>query len=304
MSRSVKTAGLGFLLMILLCAPAVSYAQNQQPNQNVAGGNNATTPDCQIGPFTLNATGPQPAFDNRACGATMWTLEEFTNGSVAPAITIQLERADDNGSGAPMTFANWPAPDIENTALGALTNIQNIDFNAGQLTYYRFFPWVRVNLVSLGASGTVTYQVFGYRTKGPAGTPTTSAAGAPGNDVCSNLGVRKTVAINIITATTTAIVPVSGTASVYPCGGELIITASATSADTVTLEYGTGAACAVVTKTLTGPIGAGIVPSTGGQTALVVPLGQMAPSAFGNGMCAVSAGTTVNVTGWITLGQQ
>lgn len=263
---------------------------------------NVPAPDCVIPQATLSATGPQTAFDNRACGASTWTLEEFTNGSVAPAITIQLERADDNGSGAPMTFANWPAPDIENSALGTLTNMQNIDFNAGQLTYYRFYPWVRVNLVSLGAGGSVTYQVLGYRPR--FGAPTTSAAGALGNDYCANPGVRKTGTINVTSATTTAIAPVSGTAAVYPCEGQITIATSGTSADTAQFEFGTGTACASVTKTLTGSFGAGIVATTGGQSGIVQPLGRLAPSAFGNGFCIVSAGTTVNIQGYYTYVQQ
>lgn len=282
------------LIGCLFLTPFVGYAQINNGSSSGA--------DCVIGPISVSSAGAQTAFDNRTCGASTWTLMEFTNGNIAPAITIQLERADDNGSGAPMTFANWPAPDIENTALGALTNIQNIDFNAGQLTYFRYYPWVRVNVVSLGASGTVQYMALGYRPR--FGAPTTSAGGAPGGDVCANLGVRKTIAINVTSATTTVIVPVAGTASVYMCGGALTIASSATSADTALLEYGTGSTCASVTKTLTGTLGAGIITAAAGTSGITIQLGPMAPSAFGNGMCIVTAGTTVNVQGYIVLGQQ
>lgn len=285
-----------FLLLAIFFIWTVATAQ--QGNQPVSGA--VAAPDCIIGPIAAASTGPSPVFDNRTSGCSIWTVEEWINSTGNPTIAVQLERADDAG-GAPGSFANWPAPDIENSALGALTNMQNIDFNAGQLTYYRFYPWVRVNVTTLSAN-VLNYQALGYRPK--FGYPTTAASGAPGNDLCANPGVRKIFSINVTSATTTAIAPVAGNASVYPCQGVITIASSATSAATAQFEFGTGTACATPTKVLTGTFGAGVVPSTGGQTALVVNIGELSPSAFANGFCIVTAGTTVNVQGYFTFIQQ
>lgn len=285
----------------LAALAALSWVYSRKVNaqgSNFAG--QAGVPDCEIGPITVSGSGTSAVFDNRTAGCSIWTFEEFVNASFNPTTAVQLERADDNG-GSPATFANWPAPDIENTSLGALTNMQNIDFNAGQLTYYRFYPWIRVNVTSLTA-GQLTYHVLGYRPK--FGSPTTSAAGAIGNDYCANPGVRKTTVINVTSATTTAIAPVGGNAVVYPCQGVITIASSATSAATAQFEFGTGTACATPTKVLTGTFGAGDVPTSGGQAALVVNVGELAASAFANGFCIVTAGTTVNVQGYFTYVQQ
>lgn len=129
---------------------------------------------------------------------------------------------------------------------------------------------------------------------------------AGSTDPCQNPSVIKSSApVNISTATTTAVVAVSGSKAVYVCGGALTIAPSATSADTATFEYGSGTACATSPTALSGALGAGDL--TSAAPPIVVPLGyggmtMTAPSA--TGLCILSAGTAVSIQGWITYVQQ
>lgn len=119
-------------------------------------------------------------------------------------------------------------------------------------------------------------------------------------DPCS-YAAKSSVAIAITSATTTSFVPVSGSLAVYVCGFSFTIAPSATSADNLVLEYGTGAACTSPTV-LTGGYGKGNVTTTvpnlfvsrGNGTGTILT----APS--GNGICGVSTGTTVNIQGELT----
>lgn len=121
-------------------------------------------------------------------------------------------------------------------------------------------------------------------------------------DPCS--GTKSSAAINVTSATTTALVAVSGSTTVYVCGGVFTIAPSATSADTAQLEYGTGVACAGSPTVLTGTFGNGDL--TTAAPPIVVPIGSGATaikSAASNGICIVTTGTTVNVQGFITYVQ-
>jgi hypothetical protein len=125
------------------------------------------------------------------------------------------------------------------------------------------------------------------------------------NDPCMNAAVLKSsVPINITTAATTSLVAVSGTKAVYVCGLSISIAPSATTADTALIEYGTGAACTGAVA-LTGTFGNGDL--TTAAPPLYVTLADpgtsmTAPSA--NGICLLSAGTTVNIQGVLQYVQQ
>lgn len=131
-------------------------------------------------------------------------------------------------------------------------------------------------------------------------------SGVGASDPCQNPAISKSSApVNVTTATTTAIVAVSGATSVYVCGGALTIAPSATSADTATIEYGSGTACATSPTALTGALGAGDL--TSATSPIVVQIGygggvMTAPS--GTGLCVLSAGTAVSIQGWITYVQK
>lgn len=125
-------------------------------------------------------------------------------------------------------------------------------------------------------------------------------------DPCLSPGVTKrSVAVNITSATTTQLVALVASRSVYVCGAILTIAPSATSADTATFEYGTGSSCGTGTTALTGAIGAGDL--TTAAPPLLVTLnvaGTNLTAPSGNALCVVSAGTTVNIQGVVTFVQQ
>lgn len=124
-------------------------------------------------------------------------------------------------------------------------------------------------------------------------------------DPCLNSSILKSSkAVSISSATTTSIVAVSGSTAVYICGGALTIAPSATTADTATLEYGTGASCTSPTV-LTGAFGAGDV--TSAAPPIVVHLNSFGTSMTvpaSNGLCILSAGTAVSIQGFISYVQE
>lgn len=134
----------------------------------------------------------------------------------------------------------------------------------------------------------------------PARTQTTVGVGAIG-DPCLDARIAKSSAFaNITTATTTALVAVSGTTKVYVCGISGTIAGTATPS-TVLFEDGTGVACAGAPTSLSGTFtngsGTSTVASvpysigTGGATVFTAPAGT--------GLCAVSTvgtGPSTSVT--------
>ncbi len=126
------------------------------------------------------------------------------------------------------------------------------------------------------------------------------------NDPCSNPSNTKASAVvNITSATTTQLVPVSGTTSIYICGGSFSIAPSATSADTATIEYGSGTNCGTGTTALTGAYGAGdLTTATGPLMVNLFSSGVVAVAPSGKALCLLSAGTAVNIQGIISYVQQ
>lgn len=127
---------------------------------------------------------------------------------------------------------------------------------------------------------------------------------ASDQDVCS-YAPKSSAPINITSATTTSIVAVSGSTTVYVCGFTITIAPSAVTADTALFEYGTGATCTSPTV-LTGTFGNGDLTSTVG-VAPVTYGGSGATifkSAASAGVCILSAGNAVNIQGVLTYVQQ
>lgn len=162
-------------------------------------------------------------------------------------------------------------------------------------------PWLNVtpycnNGTTLDRCQSVATGVFG--------SPASTVLSVQNNDPCS-YAAKFSAAISITSATTTNLVPVSGSTAVYGCGASFTIAPSATSADTALFEYGTGAACTSPTV-LTGTYGNGDLTSA----APVVPINYGAAgstifkSPAANGICIVTTGTAVNVQGVLTYVQQ
>lgn len=144
-----------------------------------------------------------------------------------------------------------------------------------------------------------------YSPSGQIGVPANSFIGSA--DPCT-YALKSSAAFNISTVTTTSLVALSGTTSVYVCGFSMTIAPSATSADIAAFVYGTGAACVTGQTGLTGAFGSGAVPAANTTAPVPVSYGNggatifKAPSA--NGVCLVTSGTAVAVNGVITYVQQ
>lgn len=108
------------------------------------------------------------------------------------------------------------------------------------------------------------------------------------------MNATPTIPINISSATTTQIVPLSGSTSIYVTSLDFI----SGGIDNVTFEYGTGSNCATGTTTLTGayPLTAqaGEARGNGGGTILFVP--------SGNALCILTS-ANVQLSGSLTYKQ-
>ena len=112
--------------------------------------------------------------------------------------------------------------------------------------------------------------------------------------------LKKVVAVGTTTATTTAMTAVSGTASTYVCDWFFVTGATA---QTLTFEQGTGAACAANVTALTGamvtPVAITFLSHQGSGSLFVAsPV-----AAGGTGLCLVTGSTSV-VNGYVTYVQQ
>lgn len=125
-------------------------------------------------------------------------------------------------------------------------------------------------------------------------------------DPCQNGNIAKSsVFKNITTATTTAVIASSGSTVIYVCGYNLVMTGT-TTADTIFLEDGTGAACVTTQVQKTPNYSSGIL--TNGATAFTVGFGgQTVFSTASSGeVCAVTGtvATTPTISLMVTYVQQ
>jgi hypothetical protein len=118
-------------------------------------------------------------------------------------------------------------------------------------------------------------------------------------DPCQTAGaLKQSKIINIASATTTQLVPLVAGQSVYVCGGGVTMVGAA---QTLALEYGTGASCGTGTTLLTGAM------ADGAASDIWLPIGGGSATSFstpsGNALCAVTTGT-VGQQGYLTYVQQ
>lgn len=125
-------------------------------------------------------------------------------------------------------------------------------------------------------------------------------------DPCQASGVAKSsVAVNISTAATTALVALSGTTIVYVCGFSLTISQVITTPNTLSFVYGTGATCGTGTVTLTGLFGGGGVTAAPPITVTAGIGSTLFKTIAGNALCAVTAiGGSGSFQGVVTYVQQ
>ena len=125
-------------------------------------------------------------------------------------------------------------------------------------------------------------------------------------DPCQSPNIAKSsVAIGITSATTTALVTVSGATTVYVCGYDFTISQVITTANTLVFEGGTGTACAAAVVANTGTFGAGGV-TVGPPLHVSYNPGMTAfKTAASSGLCALTAiGGSGSFQGVLTYVQQ
>lgn len=131
----------------------------------------------------------------------------------------------------------------------------------------------------------------------------TNIAGA--SDPCLDVSALKTSAFaNISTAATTSLVALSGTSRVYVCGFQ-VVSSSTTTANTIYLEYGGGAACATSPTVLT-PTYSNLAAAATPATIQFGPGSSvLTPTPAGTGLCAVTTvGSTPVISVLVTYVQQ
>jgi hypothetical protein len=147
--------------------------------------------------------------------------------------------------------------------------------------------------VASGDNYVATYACSVYPTAGSI-TASFSPVASSSSDPCAK-GVKSSASLAIATATTTQVVAVSGTKSIYVCGFNAVFGATTTAQ----LEYGTSTTC-TGTHALTGVMapgtGVAVAFGNGGATLTSTPAGA-------NGLCVVSTGTG-GINGVLTYVQQ
>lgn len=146
------------------------------------------TPDCAI-PFNFSAAGAVTS--NSTCGApngspntqgiASWIVVYSSTGF--SAVSLEVQSAPDN-SGSPGTWVSFAGTVLSNTqypgSSGINPNTATTSAFTGLAGYYR---WMRVKLISVSGSGTVTGNLYGYlnstlaKASGGGGPPTGACGG-------------------------------------------------------------------------------------------------------------------------------
>lgn len=131
------------------------------------------------------------------------------------------------------------------------------------------------------------------------------SAPALADDPCANpANTRQVASISISTATTTELVALSGTKTIYVCGFSLTISQVVTTANTLRFQYGTGSTCGTGTTNITGLLGGGGI--TAGLPIVLITANSntLFSTAAGNALCALTAiGATASFQGFVTYVQ-
>lgn len=301
----MKRALLAVLILTGLAFPQASDRRIPGSNGFVAltatCANANTTCDSATTVFGPNGDviGPQTIEVNtQGYGLAVVYVSGVSNGVGS---TLNFEFSDDGGTSWYANICTRTDANIqEGSEAVPTTTFRAWDCGVGAATRFR----VRQSAISSGAIQSAITLTAGLVE--PA--PTVAIANTPGaTDPCQNPGLLKSSAfVNITTATTTALVAVSGTTAVYVCQ----ITAelsNSTTASTILFEQGTGATCAGAPTALTATYANATTVATVSSVPIVIGGGSAMAfkTAASNGLCAVTTvGTTPTIAVTVTFVQQ
>lgn len=175
------------------------------------------------------------------------------------------------------------------------TNVPTVGYNY----VWNGATWDQATGLVVGTAGTPSTQVVSVQ--GIAGATSIPVSTS---DPCTSAS-KSSAAISVTSGTTTSLVAVSGSTTVYVCGFAITIAPSAVTAATALFEYGTGATCTSPTV-LTGTFGNGDLTSAAGVAPILYGNGSATvfKSVASAGICILTAGNAVSVQGVLTYVQQ
>lgn len=268
------------LIPALLCGMTFGQSAQRFTGQLSAACGNATT--------SCNGT----ANSQLNIGIGEYALATVTVTGTFTGATIFFEFSDDGGSTwYPNTCTRSDIFLQESSE--ALTDSTNRSWDCGvaAISFFR----IRTSAISTGTINAA--MTLSSAQIEPAQTVALTAT-----DPCQSSAIAKqSVVINISTATTTSLVAISGTTSIYVCGFAVTFGSTVT-ADTIQFEYGTGATCGTGTTVLTGAF------NTNGLLTGSMAFGGAGMTLFktvaAQRLCAVSTvGTGPSIQGVLTFVQ-
>jgi len=220
-----------FAFLLAACSPAFSQ----------------TPPDCT---FTFTAPGPvtgSPVSNlytnvssnpiKTAC--TAWTYKYSADN--ASAVSIQLEGAADALTGSTHAPSGSYSALTASTATGSGTNPSTVATNAGVVLCCDFYPWVRINIITLTpVSGTahISGTVYGYKTNSALNG---GGGGGGGGITCLSgdvtAGTGSPCTNSTVTGVNGAAVPKSQTSLATNSAGQIIAGAASTGSFVLVEEH-------------------------------------------------------------------
>lgn len=259
------------------------------------------------GTFTMNYSGASSTSNVNSGSYLLAQVDKtlFAGASTGTTVSILIQPPFSSSSGLLSFFSNLGPPSGSSIGVACFgtTALATQTFPLSTSGGNQYFtpattvcPLLTVTYTSGGASANTYSLEYIFNGQGSGGSSTSA-------DPCLNPGIAKSsAAINITSATTTQLVAAGVNTAVFVCGGSFTIAPSGTTADTIQFITGGAASCATNQVVKTGTYGNGdLTTTTGVATVTLESNGTVFSSVIGAGVCAVTAGTTVNIQGMLSF---